>query len=131
METMKEWCKKNKIKTTSEQKRAGRLLENLGWKFLTDFGYENAVSTANAKLGFNSAPKTETVNALVLEILRKGFNWWTPWDLINKLASKEIYVSDASVTARLRDLRKPRYGAWSIEKRRIENCGAYEYRLGR
>lgn len=37
--------------------------------------------------------------------------------------------SEASVSARIRDLRKPRYGNLAVEKRRV--CrGLYEYRMG-
>lgn len=131
MDTMKQWCKEMKIKTTPEEKRAGKLLESYGWKFLTDFGYENAIAYAKTKLGFNPTPKIETVNAEVLRVLRKDYGWWTPWGLQSLLRALGISISEASVTSRLRDLRKPRYGAWTVEKRRIENIGAYEYRLKR
>jgi hypothetical protein len=38
--------------------------------------------------------------------------------------------SEASVSARLRDLRKPRFGAWVIQRRRIVG-GLFGYRLER
>lgn len=38
--------------------------------------------------------------------------------------------SEASVSARLRDLRKPRFGAWIIDRRRIAG-GLFGYRLRR
>jgi hypothetical protein len=36
--------------------------------------------------------------------------------------------SDASVSARLRDLRKPKYGARTVERRHVRD-GCFEYRL--
>lgn len=40
----------------------------------------------------------------------------------------------ASISARLRDLRKPRFGSYLVERRRRENlnrgrCGTFEYRV--
>jgi hypothetical protein len=35
---------------------------------------------------------------------------------------------EASISARLRDLRKPRFGGHTIERRYIE-CGLFEYRM--
>lgn len=37
---------------------------------------------------------------------------------------------EASVSARLRDLRKPRYGSWQVDKRRVvDGGGTWEYRV--
>jgi hypothetical protein len=49
--------------------------------------------------------------------------WWT----LRRL-SVETSASEASVSARLRDLRKPQYGGHTIERRRAHG-GLYEYRL--
>lgn len=39
-------------------------------------------------------------------------------------------VPEASISARLRDLRKDRFGAWIVERRRADNKkGLYEYRV--
>ncbi len=40
---------------------------------------------------------------------------------------------EASLSARLRDLRKPRYGSWRLERRRrgVAERGLFEYRLTR
>lgn len=40
----------------------------------------------------------------------------------------EIGGSEAGVSARLRDLRKPRFGGFTVERRRLVG-GIYEYRL--
>jgi len=131
MTEMTKWCKENKIRLTSDQKRAGDFLESKGEKMFVDFGFGNALSQAKRKYGFNPSPTKDTVNAAVLDILRKENVWWTPYYLCDRLIEDEIYISESSTTARLRDLRKPRYGAYTIEKRRIENSSAYEYRLKR
>jgi len=81
---------------------------------------------------FNFEPKeptTGTLNAWVLEFLRE-FQWNMPHELCSLVCCRHhVMVSDSSITARLRDLRKPRYGSHIIEKRRRENSTAYEYRL--
>ena len=39
-----------------------------------------------------------------------------------------VYGSEASVSARLRDLRKPRFGRYQVERRRLFG-GLFEYRV--
>jgi hypothetical protein len=41
----------------------------------------------------------------------------------------EIPVSEAGVSARIRDLRKARYGGHTIERRKTDRRGIYAYRL--
>ena len=75
------------------------------------------------------APTANTLNRLVLDILRAG-DWWMPHELCANIKGWHgLMVSDSSITARLRDLRKPSYGAHVIEKRIREGSRAYEYRL--
>jgi hypothetical protein len=131
MVEMAEWCKDHRIKLTLAQKRAGEFLESRGNKFLVGFGYGNALSKAKNEYGFNPVPNKDTVNAEVLSILRERNVWWSPWALRFALERSDIWISDSTVKSRLRDLRLPRYGAWNVEKRRIENSSAYEYRLSR
>lgn len=38
-------------------------------------------------------------------------------------------ISEASISARLRDFRKPRFGAHTVERRRTDVPGLFEYRL--
>lgn len=38
--------------------------------------------------------------------------------------------SEAGISARLRDLRKPRFGAYNVERRRVEG-GLFEYRIAK
>lgn len=57
----------------------------------------------------------------VWEVVRNG-QWYT-------LAGLEILTGDpqASISSRLRDLRKPRFGGYVVERRRV--LGTHEYRV--
>jgi hypothetical protein len=55
------------------------------------------------------------------------------WHTLAEIAEKTGY-SEASVSAQLRDFRKPLYGSWTVEKRRTEathesEVFSYEYKL--
>jgi hypothetical protein len=74
-------------------------------------------------------PTIGTLNALVLEILSGG-SWVMPWEICEKLwRDHHLRVSDSSITARLRDLRKDRFGRHTVELRKREGSRAFEYRL--
>lgn len=57
-----------------------------------------------------------------------GFRWWTLAEL-----KTECGGSEAGVSARIRDLRKPRFGGHIVERRRRgdPSRGLWEYRLVR
>lgn len=83
---------------------------------------------------FDKGPSAGTLNAWGLEALQhyrpSDQAWWVPAELIKFIrVGHSVLISDSSCTARLRDLRKPRYGAHVIEKRKREGSRAYEYRL--
>lgn len=59
----------------------------------------------------------------VWAVLTQFPRWWTLREL-----SVAVGASEASVSARLRDLRKPKYGGHTVERRRVTG-GLYEYRL--
>lgn len=59
----------------------------------------------------------------VREIMRDG-----RWHTLRCLAA-QTGGSEAGVSARIRDLRKPRFGAHAIERRRVADSGLYEYRM--
>lgn len=62
--------------------------------------------------------------AAVLAYMAAG-EWWTLAGLAEVTGFPE-----ASVSARLRDFRKPRYGAHDVDRRRVgEGRGTWEYRL--
>ena len=50
-------------------------------------------------------------------------NWWSLWEL-----SERTGGSEASVSARLRDLRKKKFGGHTVERRYVGR-GLWEYRL--
>lgn len=49
------------------------------------------------------------------------------WDTLANIAH-HTGASEAGVSARLRDYRKERFGAHTVERRRLE-CGLWEYRI--
>lgn len=51
------------------------------------------------------------------------------WHSLAELA-KLTGGTEASVSARLRDLRKPRFGSHVVERRRVKETGLFLYRLG-
>lgn len=60
----------------------------------------------------------------VFQAMRPG-QWWT----LGKLAV-QVGGSEAGVSARLRDLRKPKFGGYIVERRRVPGGrGLWEYRL--
>jgi hypothetical protein len=63
---------------------------------------------------------------LMLRVWRvmKGGEWRTLGELANLTSG-----SEASVSARLRDLRKERFGAHTVERRRMYQPGLFEYRV--
>ena len=62
--------------------------------------------------------------AAVLAYMAAGA-WWTLAAL-----SEVTGYPEASISARLRDFRKPRHGAHTVERRRVgEGRGTWEYRL--
>ncbi len=78
------------------------------------------------------AQKAPTLNlvGLVFDILASGA-WFTPAEIQKAIFRKTgEYHSDSSVTARIRDARKPAYGAHVIDVRKRSGSRAFEYRLG-
>lgn len=79
----------------------------------------------------SGSPTIGTLNAMVLAIVSDG-EWLMPWEICERiLAAHHLRISDSTVTARLRDLRKTRFGNHTIELRRRVGSRAYEYRLAR
>jgi hypothetical protein len=75
-------------------------------------------------------PSLMTLNGMVYKLLKDSGDWWTPQELCRAILNRhDLMISDSSATARLRDLRKPSYGAHNIVKRKREGSRAYEYRL--
>lgn len=74
-------------------------------------------------------PTVGSLNSLVLKIMSDG-KWRMPHELCTIiLHDHSIMISDSSVSARLRDLRKVKFGGHAVEKRLREGSRAYEYRI--
>ena len=54
--------------------------------------------------------------------------WRTLAALVLALRKRGLHVTEASISARLRDLRKAKFGAYSVERRRLLG-GLWEYRI--
>lgn len=70
-------------------------------------------------------PRLTTQLARVRELLSDGY-WWTLGELEQTLDYK---FPQASISARLRDLRKPKFGGHTIDRRRGSSPGLFEYRM--
>ena len=76
-------------------------------------------------------PNVKTLNDVVLTLLSDG-RWWAPWELCDEiLRTKQVRISDSTVSARIRDNRKPQYGGHTILIRKRSGSRAFEYKLER
>ncbi len=76
----------------------------------------------------SSSRLTRSFCAAVYELMRDG-RWRTHWQIKDALWQRwQIQASETSVSARLRDLRKIRFGSHLVERERIDG-GLYAYRL--
>jgi len=64
-----------------------------------------------------------------VEKIMKDGKWYTLQDLRHKLATMEIYASECSVSARIRDLRKTQYGDRKVQSKPVEGRRIFKYRL--
>lgn len=64
----------------------------------------------------------------VRDILSDG-DWWTFDRLKVSMLNSGIGISEAGVSARLRDLRKPCYGGHVIDRRATGRKGIFEYKM--
>lgn len=70
---------------------------------------------------------TDAVRAIMLQS-----EWVTPYQLQRAIEQMTgTWHSDSAVTARLRELRRPEFGGYLIERRKRENARSFEYRLER
>lgn len=65
---------------------------------------------------------------LVAAVMADG-RWHTLNEIAHTLRQQGTMVSEASVSARLRDMRKARFGGFQIERRRTDNKALHAYRL--
>ena len=58
-------------------------------------------------------------------VLMRGGRWWTLGQLIDRAGG-----TTASISARVRDLRKDKFGGYDVERRRVpDRNGLWEYRI--
>ena len=78
--------------------------------------------------GFTYSPEADGKRLSTLldrvRVLMVDGHWRTLTEIVQAVGGTE-----ASVSARLRDLRKSRFGGWEVQKRRIGRSGLYEYRV--
>ena len=68
----------------------------------------------------------------VFDVLVRDGGWWSPYEVQREIvAGGGDFYSDATVTAKLRDLRKAAHGGHRVDKRRRERGRGFEYRLVR
>ena len=60
---------------------------------------------------------------VVYNVMRDGK--WRTLSYLNRLTGEP----EASISARLRDLRKEKFGGFDVQRRRINDGGLYEYRV--
>jgi len=72
-------------------------------------------------------PRLNKTQRAVLQIMQDG-EWHTLNQLHTALRFMGIRASEASISARLRDLRKPRFGGYTIERKHGKN-GLWFYRM--
>ncbi len=74
--------------------------------------------------------RVATLLQAVLKVMRRG-EWLTLAELQNACEGLGVHGSEAGLSARLRDLRKPQHGGLTVERRRRGEPahGLFEYRL--
>lgn len=71
-------------------------------------------------------PRLGEQQAAIAKLMASGV-WYTLADLRACLQYRGIAASEAGISARIRDLRKPPIG-WTVERKRIAN-GVFAYRV--
>ena len=85
---------------------------------------------AQATLNFDLAEPDVTSLVDMVRVLLSSGQWMAPWEICDEIwRTRQVRVSDSSITARLRDLRKPEYGGHSIGIRKRHGTKYYEYRI--
>lgn len=64
----------------------------------------------------------------IYELLSRGV-WYAPHEVQLQLRLLGCHVSPEATTARMRDLRKPQYGAYKLVKRPRSGTGYFEYTI--
>lgn len=72
-----------------------------------------------------------TLVSRVRKVIGQGpLFWFTPAEVIRQLKSEDGEMrSDSCITARIRDLRKPEFGGFTVNSRKRSGSRAWEYQL--
>lgn len=65
---------------------------------------------------------------IIRDLLSRGV-WYAPHEVQLQLRLVGCHVSPEATTARMRDLRKKRYGDFKVAKQRRKGTDYYEYRI--
>lgn len=66
---------------------------------------------------------------MVREVMLQS-EWATPYEIQRTIERVSgAWHSDSSITARMRELRRPEYGGYDVERRKREGTKSFEYRL--
>jgi hypothetical protein len=57
--------------------------------------------------------------------------WLTIAQIVDDMRKRAIPCREAGISARIRDLRKARFGGYNVERRRAGVNGVFEYRIAR
>lgn len=71
-----------------------------------------------------NTPRLSRQVVRVQDLMRDG-----QWRTLRDIATT-VGASEPSASARLRDLRKPAFGSYNVERRKSGVPGVYEYRIG-
>jgi hypothetical protein len=64
-----------------------------------------------------------------IEVIWRFMTSHESWCTVDQIVNRTGYPAN-SVQAQLRNLRKPRFGSYLVERRRVTESGLYEYRVG-
>lgn len=69
--------------------------------------------------------------AVIRDYMLRHGDWRTPYEIREQLLIQGFHtnLSDAGITARLRDLRKIQFGAYQVDKRIRKGSNSREYRV--
>ena len=70
----------------------------------------------------------KSTHQVVLQCLSRGL-WLAPHEIELELKLHGIYIAPQAVTARMRDVKKARYGSHCLVKRRRKGTEYFEYRI--
>ena len=91
----------------------------------------NLALRPHRQLSLVHLPKPSTMSRVLAVLRHNAGRWMSSREIHDELLSRyELDANDATITARIRDLRKPKYGGHEIGCRRRAGERAHEYSMG-